>query len=78
MGCGGNTTSNKLPVGTTVRDVHSYQYRLVTNEYILPNGYTQVELWERIKPLDTNHWYTPALKPESQTNLTPMFNSLSR
>jgi hypothetical protein len=68
------------PQPTEVRtiDIHGYKYRLVSVEKQLGPGMTQSELWERIEPLDTNHWYTPTLSSKVNSNSAPMFNSLMR
>lgn len=62
----------------TVVDTIGYKYRLIQPEKVLSNNILQVELWERIDPLDTNRWYTPTLASKLYTNNPPLFNSISR
>jgi len=61
----------------TVTDINGYVYRLISPEKSLGNGMVQVELWERIEPLETNHYYTPTLGSKINGG-TPIFISLSR
>lgn len=61
------TTSN------TTTDSSGNVYRLVS----AAKG-DQVEIWEKIKPLDTNSWYTPTLASLIYTNLPKEFNPLMR
>lgn len=63
---------------TIVKDSLGHTYKLVESERKLTNGLAQVELWERIEPLDTNHWYTPILSSLKDTNNPPIFQSLMR
>lgn len=54
------------------------QYRFVSPETKNADGSVTTELWEKIKPLDTNRWYTPTLGSRFDTNHPPLFNSLMR
>lgn len=54
------------------------QYRMVSPETKNADGSVTTELWEKIKPLDTNRWYTPTLGSRFDTNHPPLFNSLMR
>lgn len=69
---------SKPTVGIIVVDVHGYKYRLVSLEKKLDGPLSQSELWERIDPLETNHWYTPTLSSKRDINSMLMFNSLAR
>lgn len=62
----------------TATDVVGNKYRLISKEIILDDNLFQSELWEKFDPLDTNHWYSPVLGSEFQTNGPMMFNCLSR
>ena len=61
-----------------VTDVHGYKYRMISHEVKYSNGISKAELWERIDPLETNHWYTISLGSQFDTNNPPIFNSLMR
>lgn len=63
---------------TVVTDARGQKYRFVSPEMANANGTTTAELWEKIEPLDTNHWYTPTLASKFDTNNPPLFNSLMR
>mgnify|MGYP007121596309 FL=1 len=54
------------------------QYRMVSPETKNADGSVTTELWEKIKPLDTNRWYTPTLGSRFDTNHPPLFNSLMK
>lgn len=69
---------SKPTVGVVVIDINGYKYRLVSLEKSLGGVLSQSELWERIDPLETNHWYTPTLASKKNTNSSPMFNTLMR
>lgn len=66
------------PKQVFVTDTQGYKYRLVEREKKLTDNISQTELWERVEPLDTNHWYSPTLASKFDTNNPPMFNSLMR
>lgn len=68
----------KPKIGIIAIDVHGYQYRLVSLEKKISDGIFLSEIWEKIKPLETNHWYTPTLSSKEDTNAPLMFNSLGR
>lgn len=70
------TSLRAAQVGDTVLDSEGRRYRKLTNEN-LTNGVGRVDIWERIDPLVTNRWYTPALSSRIFTN-TIEFNSLYR
>lgn len=71
----------KTPIPTVngiATDYLGNQYRMVSPEIVNSNGTTTAELWERIQPLETNHWYTPSLGSRFDTNHPPIFTSLMR
>lgn len=76
----GIVVSNVLQakVGDYVIDGFGKKYRKVTDERTLGSGISNVEVWERYEPLDTNHWYTPTITSKIYTNDPPGFNSLFR
>jgi len=74
MGCSPPPPPSPEPL---VTDVNGYVYRLVEQEKKRPDGTVQIELWERITPPETNHWYTPTLSSKVHGG-TPMFNSIQR
>ncbi len=76
----GVVVSNVLQakIGDSVYDGFGKKYRKVTEERVLGSGISNVEVWERYEPLDTNHWYTPTLTSKIYTNDAPGFNSLFR
>lgn len=41
-------------------------------------AYTDIELWERINPSDTNRWYTPSLDWTLHPTNPPSFKSVMR
>lgn len=61
-----------------VVDIHGYKYRLVSSEKVISDTISQVEIWERVNPLDTNHWYTPTASSRLNTNQVMMFQTLMR
>lgn len=67
-----------VEVGTVKTDYDGKKYKLVQAAKDLGNGIYQSDLWERIDPLETNHWYTPTLGSVMDTNSPLIFNSLMR
>ena len=59
-------------------DVNGYKYQLVQSAKQDGGVISDAELWERVFPEDTNHWYEMTLASKQNTNSPPMFNSLSR
>lgn len=78
--CGCRPVIEKQPYidPIVVVDSSGQKYRFVSPEIVNANGTTTAELWEKIEPLDTNHWYTPTLASKIYTNQPPLFNSLMR
>jgi hypothetical protein len=76
-GCS-HTPSVAPQTSIVVVDGIGQKYRFVSPEVTNKNGTVTSELWEKIEPLDTNHWFARTLSSRLNTNGTPMFNSLSR
>lgn len=73
------TPPDSTPVAQlVVKDFTGKTYRLISPDVTNANGAVTTELWERIDPPDTNHWYTRTLNSRMFTNEIPLFNSLSR
>lgn len=70
-----NPTQISYPV---VLDLRGNMYRLYRPETYLSGVLSETELWERINPPDTNHWYTRSLNSRKNTNEVPFFYSLAR
>lgn len=79
VGCGKREESvivEPPKVEVIVTDVLGYKYRLLSESVELADGRASAELWERIDPLVTNRWYTPALGTLRTNDGSMMFNSL--
>ena len=63
---------------SVVTDSNGYQYKMIKSEQVSSNGQTSVALWQRVKPLDTNRYYTPTLEWQTNTNGTPSFNPIAK
>jgi hypothetical protein len=61
-----------------VTDISGKKYRLVSAEKKISDIMTKPEVWERIEPLDTNHWYSRTLSSVINTNEPAMFNSFPK
>lgn len=64
-------------IGQTIKDSFNYEYKKLTNEYIV-NGKGTMDIWERINPPEKRYWYTPTLTSKVYTNQVPSFNSIFR
>lgn len=58
-----------------VTDEKGYVYELV-QPAITNAAYTDIELWERINPADSNRWYTPSLDWQLHPGSVPSFKSV--
>ena len=64
---------------STVTDGNGYKYQQITAaSSSTTNGIIQDAVWQRISPLDTNHWYTPTLSYLQNTNSIPSFLPLAK
>ena len=75
---GAKKSVDKIETPVIVSDVLGNEYRLVSKETKLADGSTVVELWERIKPLDTNRWYMRTLSSIKDSNQIPTFVSIRK
>ena len=62
---------------STVTDGNGYKYQQVSTS-LTTNGIIHDAVWQRVSPLDTNHWYTPTLSYLQNTNSVPSFLPLAK
>ena len=60
-----------------VTDAQGYQYKLVSKGGPTQDG-DRVDVYQRVKPVDTNEFFTPSLQWILNTNETPSFVTLSK
>lgn len=60
-----------------VVDVSGYQYRFIEKSKMISSD-EKVDIWERVKPVDTNKYYTPTLQWDLNPKDTPSFNTIDR
>lgn len=65
------------PQPERVTDGQGYLYELV-QPAITNADFTDIELWERIQPQDTNRFYTPSLDWQLHPTNPPSFKSVMR
>ena len=67
----------KDPEPRILVDVRGYKYKLI-QETQIKGPLIYLELWERIEPKDTNHYYSRTLESETFNSQIPIFFPVSR